>query len=339
MITIDGSSGEGGGQILRTALALSLAFQIPFRITNLRAKRRRPGLQHQHLACVRAAAAIGEAEVQGAALGRSDLLFRPVALRAGDYSFDVGTAGSTTLVIQTVLPALLTGPGRTTLVVKGGTHNPMAPPYPFLELAYISLLRRMGAQIETHLERPGYVPRGGGEVRLTAERIRRLAPIRLEKRGRLRHRRATATVAGLPRHIAERELRVVKERLAWPGDSLRIQEDRPEFGPGNVLTIELGHGPVTEVFTGFGQRGVPAEAVAAGTVTAVQRYLASGASVGRHLADQLLLPFALAGGGSYTTQRPTGHTRTNWAVIQQFTGLDLAMEQQDEDCWRLEVRT
>ena len=293
--------GEGGGQILRTALALSLCLRLPFQISNLRERRRRPGLQHQHLACVLAAAEIGEADLEGAALGSTELLFRPTSLRAGNYRFHIGTAGSTTLVLQTVLPPLLTGSGQSSLVVTGGTHNPLAPPYPFLARVYLPLLRRMGARIEAHLKRPGYVPRGGGEVRLTVVPVEGLTPIHLEERGRLHHRQATAIVAGLPRHIAERELSVVRERLGWPEDCCRIQEDRPEYGPGNLLTVELGHAAVTELFTGFGQRGVRAETVAERTVQATQRYLRSDATVGRHLADQLLLPLALAGGGSFTT--------------------------------------
>ena len=181
--------------------------------------------------------------------------------------------------------------------------------------------------------------RGGGEVRLTITPVERLASIDLEQRGSLHRRLATATVAGLPLHIAERELRVVAERLHWPDECLRIQEDPPEYGPGNVLTLELGHARVTELFTGFGQRGVRAETVAERSVRAVQRYLGSGAAIGTHLADQLLLPLALAGGGSFTTLEPTEHARTNWAVIRQFTGLDLAIERLDADRWRLEVRT
>lgn len=331
--------GEGGGQILRTALALALVLRSPFRIANLRARRRRPGLQRQHLACVLAAAEISGAEVDGARLGSTELLFRPNDLRAGHYRFEIGTAGSTTLVLQTVLPPLLTGPGPTSLMVMGGTHNPLAPPYPFLELAYLPLLRRMGARIESHLDRPGYVPKGGGEVRLTIAPVERLAPVHLEERGRLHRRQATATVAGLPRHIAERELRVVAERLGWPDACLLIHEQPPEYGPGNVLTLELGHTGVTELFTGFGQRGVPAETVAERTVRAVERYLGSGAAVGTYLADQLLLPLALAGGGSFTTVEPTEHARTNWAVIRQFTGLDLVMERLDRDRWQLNVGT
>ena len=339
MVTIDGSKGEGGGQILRTALALSLTLHTPFRISNLRAKRRRPGLRRQHLACVLAAAEIGGAEVEGARLDSTELVFRPDDLRPGHYSFDIGTAGSTTLVLQTVLPPLLTGPGQTSLVVTGGTHNPLAPPYPFLELAYLPLLRCMGARVEARLERPGYVPRGGGKIGLTITPVERLAPVGLEERGGLDRRLATATVAGLPLNIAERELQVVAERLHWPDECLRIQEDPPEYGPGNVLTLELGHARVTELFTGFGQRGVRAETVAERSVRAVQRYLGSGAAIGTHLADQLLLPLALAGGGSFTTLEPTEHARTNWAVIRQFTGLDLAIERLDADRWRLEVRT
>ncbi len=337
MLQIDGNMGEGGGQILRTALALSLITETPFRITNLRARRDRPGLQRQHLACVLAAADIGAAQVVGATLASTELTFQPCSLRAGSFRFDIGTAGSTTLVLQTVLPALLTGPGLTQVTVQGGTHNPLAPPYPFLEQVYLPILQRMGARVSTRLERPGYAPKGGGKISLTVEPVAALEPIHLEVRGPLKHRRAIATVAGLPRHIAERELGVVKQGLDWPESCLEIEEESPEYGPGNVLTIELGYERITELFTGFGQRGVRAETVAARAVRAARNYLASGAAIGTHLADQLLLPLALAGGGSFTTLKPSRHTQTNWAVIQRFTDLHLDAERMKEDHWQLSV--
>lgn len=329
--------GEGGGQILRTALALSLVLGRPFRIERLRAGRRRPGLRRQHLACVLAAAEIGRAQVEGAALNSQALSFNPTTLRPGDYRFHIGSAGSTTLVVQTVLPALLVANGRSTLVVTGGTHNPLAPPFRFLEKAFLPLLRRMGGRVEARLERPGYAPRGGGKIALDVTPALGLKPFRLEERGPLCQRQATATVAGLPRHIAERELAVVAERLGWPDAALRVREESPEFGPGNVLSIELTHEHVTEVFTGFGERGVRAETVAERTLGEARRYLAADVAAGPHLADQLLLPLALAGGGSFTTLAPTRHTLTNWEVIRHFLDLELAIDQTGANTWRVGV--
>jgi len=337
VLTLDGDMGEGGGQILRTALALSLVLCRPFRIERLRAGRRRPGLRRQHLACVLAAAEIGSAQIEGAALNSQTLSFSPTALRAGDYRFDIGSAGSTTLVVQTVLPALLAADGRSTLVVTGGTHNPLAPPFRFLEKAFLPLLRRMGAHVEANLVRPGYAPRGGGKIALDVAPAPSLKPFRLEHRGSPCQRQATATVAGLPRHIAERELAVVRERLGWPDDVLRVREESTELGPGNVLSIELAHEHVTEVFTGFGERGVRAETVAERTVADARRYLAVDVAAGPHLADQLLLPLALAGGGSFTTLAPTRHALTNWGVIRRFLDLELATDQTGPNTWRIQL--
>ena len=337
MLTLDGSMGEGGGQILRTALTLSLVSGKPFRITHLRAARRRPGLQRQHLACVRAAAAVGLAEVEGASLGSQTLCFAPKGVWPGRYCFDIGTAGSTTLVLQTVLPALLMADGPSQITVTGGTHNPLAPPFEFLDRAYLPLLRRMGAQVEAHLLRPGYAPRGGGEISLHVRPANHLSPLVLEDRGRILNRRATATVAGLPKHIGERELRVVRQHLGWPEDFMLVKEQPPQWGPGNVLSIELAFDGHSEVFTGFGQRGVRAETVAARAVQEVQEYLEAEVAVATHLADQLLLPLALARGGLFTTLAPTLHARTNWEVIRRFLDLRLTMEQLSAKAWRLQL--
>jgi RNA 3'-terminal phosphate cyclase (ATP) len=259
-------------------------------------------------------------------------------VRHGRFRFDIGTAGSTTLVLQTVLPALLYADGPSELTVTGGTHNPLAPPFEFLERAYLPLLRRMGAAVQAELVRPGYIPRGGGEVRLRIEPGGRLLPLTLDHRGQPCVRRATATVAGLPRHIAERELAVVASCLGWPPECLSVMEQSPKLGPGNVLTLELGFEQVTEVFTGFGQRGVPAEAVAEGAVAEARAYLDADVAVGPHLADQLLLPLALARGGGFTTVQPTRHTQTNWAVIRLFTNLSLEQTPRAAGAWRLRVQ-
>lgn len=338
MLTLDGSMGEGGGQILRTALTLSLVLQRPFKITRLRSARRRPGLQRQHLACVLAAGEIGAARMEGARLDSQTLSFAPSAVRHGRFRFDIGTAGSTSLVLQTVLPALLYAEGPSELTVTGGTHNPLAPPFEFFDQAYLPLLRRMGAVVWAELVRPGYLPRGGGEVRLRVEPEGGLVPFILDARGKPRLLRATSTVAGLPRHIAERELGVVASRLGWPPDCLSVVEQSPKLGPANVLALELGFEQVTEVFTGFGRRGVPAEAVAEGAVAEARAYLDADVAVGPHLADQLLLPLALARGGGFTTVQPSLHTQTNWTVIRLFTDLSLAQTPMAAGAWRLRVQ-
>ncbi len=333
-VHIDGSEGEGGGQILRTALAMALVTRQGVRLTSIRSRRARPGLLPQHLTAVRAAAEVGQAEVRGDRAGSRELVFQPQTIRTGEYHFATGTAGSATLVLQTVLPPLLTADGPSRLVLEGGTHNPWAPPFDFLERAFLPLLRRMGARVDARLERPGFYPAGGGRVVVQIEPVANLQPIELIERGPLRHARARAIVSRLPISIAERELATVAEQLGWPRDSLRA-ETVESPGPGNALMLDLEAEHVTEVYCAFGQRGVLAEQVAADAVAAVARYLAAGVPVGEHLADQLLLPLALAGRGAFRTLAPSGHTLTNLAMLQQFVPLFVETEPLGEDDWRI----
>jgi len=318
MLTIDGSQGEGGGQVLRTSLGLSLVTGAPFRMVNIRAGRPRPGLGRQHRTAVQAAADVGQADVTGAEIGSTQLTFVPRSVTPGDYTFSVGTAGSATLVLQTVLPALLTASGSSRLTLEGGTHNPFAPPFEFLARTFLPIVNRMGPQVTAVLERPGFYPAGGGRVVVDLEPCSSLRRIELTRRGAVHHRRARALVANLPRHIAERELRVVQRELGWDASSLTVEEVAGAAGPGNVVMIEIGSEHVTEVFTAFGRRKVRAETVAHQVARQAQRYLESDVPVGEHLADQLLIPLALAGGGAFCTLEPTPHTRTNIEVVQEF---------------------
>jgi RNA 3'-terminal phosphate cyclase (ATP) len=318
MITINGSTGEGGGQILRSALALSMVTGKPVHIEKIRAGRPKPGLLRQHLMAVLAAAKVSGADVKGAHFGSRELLFTPRKVQPGDYSFAIGTAGSTTLVLQTVLPPLLTASGRSTISLEGGTHNPHAPPFDFLESSFAPLVNRMGPKITMALERHGFYPAGGGRMTIVIEPTTALAPLDLIERGEVRKRRATAIVAGLPREIGERELAVVAEQLEWPADCLHVRHLPSGHGQGNALLLSIGSDSVTEVVTGFGQRGVRAEHVAAQAVAEAREYLEAEAPVGPHLADQLLLPLALAGGGSFVTLPLSDHARTNIEIIQML---------------------
>src|SRR5262245_39373106 len=263
MITIDGSFGEGGGQILRTALGLALVTGKPFRIVKIRAGRKQPGLLRQHLTAVNAASRIGSAEVTGASIGSTELSFTPQDLLAGDHSFAVGTAGSATLVLQTVLPALLVARGPSTLRLEGGTHNPFAPPFDFVDRAFLPLINRMGASVTARLERHGFYPAGGGKFSVSISPVRgSLKQLFMNERGDLRARRARAIVANLPLDIAQRELSVIAARLSWKKEWLRAETADNSPGPGNIVMVELESEHVTEIFTGFGQRGLRGEAVA-----------------------------------------------------------------------------
>jgi RNA 3'-terminal phosphate cyclase (ATP) len=332
-IQIDGSFGEGGGQILRTSLALSVITGRPFRIFNIRANRQpKPGLRRQHLTCVLAAAAICGARVTGAAVESGEVTFTPGELRPGDYAFDIGSAGSTMLVLQTVLPALIRAGGPSTLRLTGGTHNVGAPPFPFLHKTFLPLLARIGPRVDLHLERVGFAPRAGGVARIAITPVARLKPLELSgTRGPIRVRRATATVAGLPREIAERELKTLARLLELRADECRVEELPADQGPGNVVNVEIESGTLTEVFTAFGAKGVPAERLVRELAREVRAYEAHGAPVGEHLADQLLLPIALAGGGRYLTGPLSLHARTNVETIRKFLEVAIGTEAAEGD--------
>jgi RNA 3'-terminal phosphate cyclase (ATP) len=342
MLTIDGSQGEGGGQILRTSLALAAITGTPVRINRIRAGREKPGLLRQHLTAVRAAAEVCGAEVGGGRLGSCELEFKPGQVRPGDYAFDIGSAGSTTLVLQTVLPPLILAAERSTIALTGGTHNPHAPPVDFLDQAFLPLINRMGPRVTVSLRRPGFYPAGGGRIEVAIEPVGKLAPIELAERGPIQRRLCRAFLVGLPAHIAERELATVGRLLDWPQECLLTCtwegdcEQRLK-GQGNTVSIEIESDQVTEVFTGFGQRGVRAEAVAEAAADESLRYLEAGVPVGEHLADQLLLPLALARGGSFVTIPLTSHATTNIAVIGKFLDVKIAVHRESDTQWRVEL--
>ncbi len=336
LLHIDGSQGEGGGQVLRTALALSLCLGRPFRMVNIRAGRKKPGLRPQHLTAVRAAAEIGRAKVEGDQPASQELCFQPGKLTPGKYQFTMLTAGSTILVLQTILPVLLTAQGPSRLVLEGGTHNPMAPPFDFLVHAFLPLLTRMGAKVKTQLLQYGFYPAGGGRIRVDIDPVGTLKPLDLTGRGRLRGIEARAIVSRLPEHIALRELDVIARELDLGKDCLSMQVETGANSPGNVVWVAVHSEYVTEVFTGFGRRGVPAEAVADEVVQETRRYLQAGnVAAAEYLADQLLLPLALAGKGSFTTVEPSRHTLTNIEVIRQFTGCRFRCLPIGEDACRI----
>ena len=325
MIIIDGSEGEGGGQVLRNSCALSLVTGQPFRITNIRGKREKPGLMRQHLTAIEAACQVGGAECEGLAIGASEILFRPGAVRGGDYRFAVGTAGSTSLVLQTVLVPLLLADAPSRLVLEGGTHNMMAPPFDFLERVFLPIVNRMGPRVEARLVRHGFYPRGGGrvEVDITPAPLR---PVECVERGALTGVSATALFAGLPFDIAARELDTARRILDWPEEVFAVRQLPDDQGPGNVLLLEARFEQVSEVVTGFGKLGVSAESLAKTAAQRMAGFLQSRAFAGPYLADQLLLPFAVAGGGAFTTVKPSQHSRTAADVIRMFTGLDWVFE-------------
>lgn len=303
MIVIDGSQGEGGGQVLRTALSLSMVTGSAFRIANIRARRAGPGLRRQHLTAVQAAQTVSCASVEGASLGASEITFLPRKIRPGNYAFDIGTAGSTTLIAQTLIPALMLAPEPSRIRLEGGTHNPLSPPFEALNRSYLPLLTRMGVSVRATLLRPGFYPAGGGQIELSATPVKGMVPIDLSSRGALVSEEAYAVTSHLPESIADRELCVIRDMLGWPESALHARDEKRAKGPGNVVIVVLVFEQITEVFTGFGRRGVRAETVAAEVAKAARNHLSSNAAVGPYLAYQLLIPMSLAGGGRFTDRR------------------------------------
>ncbi len=336
VVTIDGAAGEGGGQILRTSLALSLVTGRAFRITNIRAGRAKPGLLRQHLTAVRAAVEISDAACDGAEIGAGELVFRPGVVRAGDYRFAVGTAGSTTLVLQTILPALALAAGPSRLTLEGGTHNPLAPPFDFLARTFLPVFHRFGPRVEATLMRAGFYPAGGGQIEVDVTPTDRFVPVELLTRGAEGSRRVVAHAASLPPGVAERAFVQVDKRLRWGRAVCECIEHPAERGQGFALVGEVASKSHVEVFSAVGERGLRAEAVADRLVEQVRAYLAAGLPVGEYLTDQILLPMALAGGGAFRTAGLSPHARTNIGVIEAF--LPVRFQQEALNTSGLEVR-
>lgn len=336
MITIDGSHGEGGGQILRTALALSLVTGKPFSINNIRAGRKKPGLMRQHLTAVNAAVEIGDATIEGNRIGSQAFRFEPATIKPGKYRFAIGSAGSCTLVFQTILPALIIAGEPSEIILEGGTHNPFAPPFDFLEKAFLPVINRMGPAVSAVLEKPGFYPAGGGRFKVSVDPAD-MNRIDLLERGNVIDKTARAAVANLPVSIAKRELKVIRDELEWVREQLAVVEVEDSQGPGNILSVEIVSDNITEVFTGFGQKGISAEKVAQRAVRAVREYLAADVPVGRYLADQLLVPMAMAGGGKFRTLSPTKHTKTNAEIIKKFIDVEVAVTEHGQNQWEIEI--
>ena len=334
---IDGSQGEGGGQIFRTSLTLAMCLGKSVRIENIRAGRKRSGLLRQHLVCLSAAQEICDATVTGAELGSSTVSFVPSAIKAGEYRFAIGSAGSTTLVFQTVLLPLLMAGGVSELHIEGGTHNGMAPSYDFIAQCFLPVMRKIGCEVEAELLRYGFYPAGGGAWRARICPGENISPLELVECGEQRGQSAVATSSRIPEHVTERELSQVQTKCLWPEASLH-QRLVKSAGPGNVMSLRVDMGNVTEVFETVGERNVSAERVADRAIRDLKRYLEAGVPVGEHLADQLVLPMALGSGGSFRTLKPSQHLLTNVEVIKKLTDIEIGITEIGEDQWEVLVK-
>jgi RNA 3'-terminal phosphate cyclase (ATP) len=321
MIEIDGSYGEGGGQILRTALCLSCLFQKPFRIFNIRKFREKPGLLPQHLTCVRAAQRITGAEVKGCFRESAELTFFPGKVQAGSFSFDIGTAGSTSLVLQTIIPALVFSGQKSTITLSGGTHVPFSPSFHYLSEVFAHFLEHMGIHVRLSIDSYGFYPRGGGKIRAVISPVERLVPLQLTRRGELIGFSGHSGVGNLPFSIAERQRNSFVQRisagiadLGRPPDVELLQVTTP--GKGTFIDSVARYEHSIAGFTGLGAMGKKAESVGEETAGEFLKYHRTGAALDHHMSDQIVLYLSLCSGeSSFTTSVITDHLITNiWAI-------------------------
>ncbi|MEW6358093.1 MAG: RNA 3'-terminal phosphate cyclase [Planctomycetota bacterium] len=327
-IHIDGSFGEGGGQILRTALALSCITGRSFTITNIRANRSKPGLRPQHLQCVQAAARISGASVNGDRVGSSQISFEPGPTRPGDYRFDIGTAGATSLVLHTIFFPLALADGPSSITITGGTHVPFAPCFHYLERQWAPALDRAAFPISLHMKSAGYYPAGGGQISVDIAPARAPLPLTITDRGGLVNVHILSTISNLPRHIAERQAARAEKKLVRQRLPLEVEiADLPSPGKGTMLFLHARFERSDASFFGLGAIGKRAEKVADEACEQLLDFLKTDGAVDRFLADQMLIPTALAAGESrFTTERITQHLLTNAEVIRMFLPAEIQIE-------------
>ena len=338
---IDGSQGEGGGQVLRTALTLSILTQQNIELINIRAGRKKTGLLRQHLTCVLAAQEICGATTEGVELGSTRLRFSPGKVKAGNFHYAIGTAGSTVLVCQTILPVLALAKGSSTITFEGGTHNGMSPSLSFLEQSFLPVLKSMGVNCEVQTSALGFYPAGGGKWQIRIEPAKIFKPIHLTEAGSnfaqsSENCSLNALVSLIPTSIGQREVATAKKILDWQDASSHVQ-DVVTPGPGNSFQLRIDSKTHSSVFEVVGEVGVSAERVAKRAAGRVKKYIYAHAAVEEHLADQLLLLIALSGSGSFTTTKPSLHTKTNVDVIKQLLGKEILLKQLTDTLWSVSL--
>ncbi len=332
MLVIDGASAEGGGQIARTALALSMVTGQPFRVKNIRAGRRKPGLMRQHVTVIESAMRLCSAGVDGVGLGSSEFTFFPGEVRPGDYTFNSGRAVSISFLLQTILPVLALAKGKSSITFNGGIGNPGAPPFEFLVKSYLPQLRKMGVESTLKLEATATAQIGISRCLATIDPSVRFRPVSLMDRGVPMLRKVMTSVTNLTGHNSGQEVREFEKTLSMASASLK-NESRPT----NVM-LEMSYEGVTEIFTGFARSGVSQEAATADAAKQARTYMSSNAAVCEFLADQLLVPLALAGSGRLTTTRISPHAKASMDTIRTFLGVEFYTEPLPGGCWLLEVR-
>jgi len=338
-IEIDGSQGEGGGQVLRTSLSLSLITGKPLHLFNIRSRRSKPGLQPQHLTAVRAAAAISGAEVTSASLGSQELTFLPHEIRPGSYRFDIGTAGATTLVLQTILIPLSLAKKAATLTLTGGTHVPWSPNFHYLDLQWSPYLQEMGFNTRLILEKAGFYPQGGGSIQVILRPARSLQPLQLSERGALLRIQGLSAVANLDDEIALRQKHQALRRLEPLCRDTKIKTlSLPSMGKGTFILLVAEFEQGSACYSALGEKGKPAEKVADEACDSLQFLLNRRAGIDEYLADQLLLPLVLAQGPSkFAAPRITGHLLTNAEVIRKFLPVEITIDGEPDQEGRISI--
>ncbi len=337
MIEVDGSYGEGGGQILRTSIALSAVTGQEVRITDIRADRPRPGLAPSHITSIEAVARMCDAEVDNLFAGSKDIVFIPHQLTGGDFEFDVGTAGSISLVIQSCLLPAATSKTRVTMTVKGGTDVNWSPPIDFMRLIHLPMLAKFGPVCFLDIESRGFYPEGGGVVRLEILPVPRLESVSLENRGEVKGVTAIAFAQNLPEHVVTRMMH--SARKGFMGQSNVRIESQLSKGPSTGAGIVAAAGCANTVLgsSALGARGVRAETLGETCAEDLLETIGSGATVDEHMLDQILPYMALAGAGCIViAEELTNHARTNMWVIERFLGKKFHVTQKDS---LTEIRT
>jgi len=325
---IDGSYGEGGGQILRTSLSLSAITGRPLKLVNIRGKRMKPGLRPQHLTGVHACAAVSGANVVGAKLGEQKLTFRPEEISGGAYNFRIPTAGAATLVLQAILPPLWKAKGESSLVVGGGTHVPWSPPFHYLAEIFVPTLDRVGFRCHMQISRWGWYPKGGGEIKVSLSSCNPSGSIILDRPFELKRVTGISASSQLPEHIRVRQKRRLRSRLQEAGIEAEIDlMDVPALNPGSLVFVcAQGKGSLAG-FSALGARGKRAERVADEAANALFQFLDSEAALDHYLADQILIYLAIVPGEHrFTTSKITQHLLTNTWVIEQFLPVHFEVE-------------
>jgi RNA 3'-terminal phosphate cyclase (ATP) len=321
MIEIDGSFGEGGGQILRTSLSLSCLFEKPFRIFNIRKGRKKPGLMPQHLTCVKAMQMLSDAEVTGDNIGSLELIFKPRLVRGGEFFFDIGTAGSISLVLQTMIPSLIFSKDKARIILKGGTHVPFSPTFDYISNIFVPILKRVGIDIRIKIESYGFYPKGGGKVIAETFPAENIKPIKIKERGNILKISGYSGVGNLPLSIAERQKSAVLKKIHSDMEGLTCPVeievlDVPAFGQGTFTYLHSESENSTAGFTALGQRGKSAEIVGKETASKFIEYYSTNAALDKYLADQIVLYLSMPKEESeFTVSCITQHLITNlWAI-------------------------